>query len=125
MIHLDTSFLIRAIEPGTLADRQLRRWLAEGAELGISAVAWAEFLCGPLETSVTETVLPFVREPVAFQRHDAELAARLFHLAGRRRGSIADCMIAAVALHSRAELATSNARDFQRFAGAGLKVIAV
>lgn len=59
-------------------------------------------------------------EPVAFGSLDATLAALLFNAPGRRRSSMADCMIAAAALNADAELATSNAGDFRRFARHGL-----
>ena len=48
MIHLDTSFLIRALDPGSPEDLELRGWIREGETLGMSTVAWAELLCGPL-----------------------------------------------------------------------------
>jgi len=48
MVHLDTNFLISAIQPGSPEDAHLRSWLGAGESLGISAVAWAEFFCGPL-----------------------------------------------------------------------------
>ena len=45
MIHLDTSFLIRGLVPGTTQDQALRNWLRRGDALAMSTVAWAEFLC--------------------------------------------------------------------------------
>ena len=54
---------------------------------------------------------------------DAALAARLFNLAGRRRGSLADCIIAAVALRVGAAVATENRADFLPFAAAGVRVV--
>lgn len=48
MIHLDTSFLIRALVRGSSKDGRLREWLKATQPLGMSAVAWAEFLCGPI-----------------------------------------------------------------------------
>jgi predicted nucleic acid-binding protein len=48
IIHLDTSFLIRALSPNSGEDKQLRGWTANGATLGMSAIGWSEFLCGPL-----------------------------------------------------------------------------
>ncbi len=51
MIHLDTSFLIRALVRGTPEDRALRQWIANGESLAVCSVAWAEFQCGPLTSS--------------------------------------------------------------------------
>jgi predicted nucleic acid-binding protein len=120
MIHVDTSFLIRALAEGTPEDKRLRRWLARGEALGMSTVALAELLCGPVDPEGLELVGQVVRERVGFQEADATLAARLFNESGRRRGSLADCMIAATAIRARAPLATDNTRDFRRFAPAGL-----
>ncbi len=120
MTHLDTSFLIQALVPGSGADRQLRSWLRQGEPLAVSCIAWAELLCGPLEDGDLELAARIVPERVPFDEDDAVRAARLFDLGGRRRGSLADCMIAASALRRGAVLATANRRDFARFAGAGL-----
>ena len=54
MIHLDTSFLIRALDPGSPEDRKLRGWIGEDEVLGMSTVAWTELLCGPLSPSEME-----------------------------------------------------------------------
>lgn len=124
MIHLDTSFLIRSLATGTPQDRHLRAWLARGEPLGMSAVAWAEFLCGPVEPAELDLVTRVVSERVPFGEGEAALAAQLFDGSGRRRGSLADCMIAATAIRAGATLATENARDFRRFAGAGLTLAA-
>lgn len=41
MIHLDTSFLIGALDQGSPQDRSLRRWVGGGETLTMSAVACA------------------------------------------------------------------------------------
>jgi hypothetical protein len=49
-IHLDSSFLIHALRPGSAQERRLLGWLNESSELGVSDFAWAEFLCGPVSS---------------------------------------------------------------------------
>ena len=120
MIHLDTSFLIRALDRGSPEDHKLRGWIGEGETLGMSAVAWAELLCGPLERSEMEWAAEIVGQRQDFTAEHAALAARLFNESGRRRGSLIDCMIAATALAADAPLATANAADFLRFKDSGL-----
>jgi predicted nucleic acid-binding protein len=120
VIHLDTSFLVRALAAGSPEDGRLRTWLSDGEPLGMSAVAWAEFLCGPVEPSGVELVARVVPDPVPFAEGEAVLAARLFNESGRHRGSLADCMIAATAIRAGAALATENTKDFRRFEPAGL-----
>lgn len=122
MIHLDTSFLIRALVPGTLQDRSLKQWIRRGEPLAISTIAWAEFRCGPLqpgELALAEGVVGKCRD---FTRDDAETAARLYNESGRRRGSLADCMIAAAALGDGAAVATANARDFEVLEAFGVTI---
>ena len=60
MIHVDTSFLIRVMDPGSPESRKLRVWIREGETFSISAVAWAEFLCGPLSDSEIEAAAVIV-----------------------------------------------------------------
>jgi len=122
MIHLDTSFLIRALIPGTPEEVKLRKWAREGEALVMSSVAWAEFLCGPLGSVERELADRFIERRQDFTQHQAAIAARLFNESGRRRTMIIDCMIGAAALADGAPVATSNAADFSRFAVAGLKL---
>ena len=123
MIHLDTGFLISALRRGSVEDRRLREWLTQGERIGIGVVSWIEFLCGPVDAGSVELATRIVNEPVALLAGDAGLAAKLFNLAGRRRGSLNDCMIAAIALRVGASIATIDLADFRRFAPAGLRVV--
>ena len=122
MIHLDTSFLIGALVAGSAEDGRIREWLKAAQPLGMSAIAWAEFLCGPLTDRQIDLAARLVPERAPFLDQDAELAARLFNGSGRRRGSFTDCMIAAAALRARADLATHNTSDFRRFSDFGLRL---
>ncbi len=124
MIVLDTSFVIRALARGSTQDARLREWLRSGEELGISAIAWAELLCGPIEPDQVELAARVVSRRFPFGEDDAAAAARLFSETGRRRGSLTDCMIAATALRLEAPLATENPADFRRFEPAGLRILA-
>ena len=119
MIHLDTNFLIRVVQPGTDEDTKVRAWLRT-EPVSVSAMAWAEFLCGPLqpgERELAETLFPEIE---AVTPADAEKAAGLFNATGRRSRTLADCLIAAVALRLGAHVATANADDFKPFAPHGL-----
>lgn len=123
MIHLDTCFLIRGLVKGSPEDRLLRKWLRTETPLAMSAVSWTEFLCGPVELGEIELASNFVGARVPFRSQDSSMAARLFNHAGRRRGSLVDCMVAAVAIGSGAELATSDLADFARLEPFGLKLL--
>ncbi len=122
MIYLDTSFLIRALSRGSAEERMLRDWVGAGEALGMSTVAWAEFLCGPLDGHEMEWVAAIIGRRGDFTVVHAETAAHLFNRSGRRRGSLMDCMIAAAALADGASIATANAADFRRFEESGLKM---
>ncbi len=86
----------------------------------MSAPAWAEFLCGPFDRSAMKFATRIIDRYIEFTPSHAEIAARLFNLSGRRRGSLTDCMIAATAIAESAPIATTNQRDFRRFEGEGL-----
>lgn len=117
MIHLDTSYLVRAMVPGSGEDAQLRHWLASETPLAMSAVAWAEFLCGPLDTDDLSLAAAIVGEAVPLTADHAARAAALFNGAGRKRGTFVDCLIASVAIDEDADLATCNPKDFKGMAG--------
>jgi len=125
VIHLDTSFLIRALVHETDEDRALRSWIKAGAPLAMSAVGWAELLCGPLGEAHFALVRRIVGQITPFDEETAALAAHLFNRSGRRRGTLADCMIAATAMNADATLASSNPADFKRFAAEGLRLAGV
>ena len=120
VIHLDTSFLIRAIASRGSEAVRLDRWLAADLAVEMSAVAWAEFLCGPLDEKQLALAERIVPRRVPIGDAEARLAAELFNRSGRRRGLLLDCLIAASAIEAGASLATANVEDFARFTRSGL-----
>ena|SRR5205809_855325 len=120
MVHFDTNFLIQATVPGSPADLQFRALAAASETFGISAIAWAEYLCGPLDSKASTAAQQIVPRPEPLLAVDAEISASLFNQTGRRSRSLADCMIAAVAIRCGAKLATINRVDFQLFVPHGL-----
>lgn len=122
MIHLDTSFLIRALTASSSESKILKTWIVRSETLGMSTLAWAEFLCGPLSSDEAGIAGSIVSVTVPFGQADAELAAYLFNHGGRKRGSFVDCMIAATAIRSDAALATSERAFFSRFESHGLRM---
>lgn len=119
MIHLDTNFLIQAFVPSSAAEAKLRTWLKDSEHVGISSIAWSEFLCGPLTHEGVALAYVLLAAPQAFLASDAHKAAKLFNATGRRSRSL-DCQIAAVALRCDARLATVNLLDFTPFQNHGL-----
>ena len=93
MIHLDTTFIILGLVPGSTQDRKLRLWLQGEETLAMSAIAWAELLCGPMPADLLGVATRVVSERVPFHEEDAQLSAQLFNESARRRGSFVDCMI--------------------------------
>ncbi len=120
MIHLDTSYLIRALITDSPQDSQLRSWIALDEQLAISTIAWTEFLSGPISPDHVELTALILPERVPFSEDDSRLSAELFNGTGRRRGSLLDCMIAASAIRSNAALATVNQTALRRFEKFGL-----
>jgi predicted nucleic acid-binding protein len=122
-IHLDTSFLIQALDPTLPEAAKLHGWLRARRAIAMSALAWGEFLCGPLGEADEAAARRIAHRHVPVGTAEATRAARLFNHAGRRRrNSFPDCIIAATAILAGAELATSNPSDFERFVDAGLEL---
>ena len=120
MIHLDTNFLIQATVAGSPAHAQFADWASAQEACNVSSIAWAEFLCGPMDATAEALARQIFPNPEPFLPADAARAASLFNQTGRRSRSLADCMIAAVAIRCGAKLATSNQSDFQPLTGDGL-----
>jgi len=116
MIHLDTNYLIGLLIKSSPEAANVEGWLAASQTLATSAIAWTEFLNGPvtpLEISRVEAVLE--SRIILFGQKEAAMAADLFNKTGRRRGSRFDCLIAATTILAHGELATVNQSDFQSF----------
>ena len=122
MIHSDTNYLIRSLVPGSAEETQLSRWWNAGEVVNLSAIAWAEFLCGPNDPVQHRLAKAVFSQPESFTHEDGTVAAQLFKQTGRRRATLADCMIAAVSIRVGAALATQNIADFQRFVPFGLRI---
>jgi len=124
MVHLDTNFLIEALKPNSPKQAQvLAWWSAPNDDVNVSSVVWAEFFCGPLSPMQEQAARHFFPAAEPLLPADAETAALLFNKTGRRSRTLADCMIAAVALRCRARLATINTADFQPFVQHGLTFV--
>lgn len=120
MIHFDTNFLVQITVAGSPADRQFHNWAAAQESFNISSIAWSEFLCGPLDAAAESLARQIFPQPEPFLADDAVQAAKLFNQTGRRSRTLADCMIAAVAIRCGAKLASINTADFQPMVQHGL-----
>jgi predicted nucleic acid-binding protein len=98
MIHLDTNFLIQISVVGSVAHTQFAAWASVQEVVNVSTIAWAEFLCGPMDAAGEAFAQQIFPQPEPFLSADAAHAASLFNQTGRRSRSLADCMIAAVAM---------------------------
>lgn len=123
MIQLDTNFLILAASAETPEALALSRWLSEGEETSTSAIAWMEFITGPVSEPIIVATLQVIEDRiVSVDRETAELAAKLLNQIGRKRTLRYDCLIAASSIISGAKLATTNRKDFERFTSFGLQL---
>ena len=119
-MFLDTNYLIENAKAGSAAAQRVDAWLLSGEPLHVSALAWAEYLCGPLTPGEEVSSLAVVTDIWPLGADAASLAAYLFNQTGRRRRSLPDCVIAATAILARQPLATLNPSDFQPFLRFGL-----
>ena len=125
-ILLDTNALIALSDPTDNLFRILEESLKAGARALSCSVAWHEYVRGPLLDGDRDRALRVVESRILpLERRHAEAAADLFNKTGRRRGSTADCMIAAVAMAQDAVLLTRNVSDFMKFEVYGLGLLAL
>lgn len=126
MILLDTNVLIRMLVEGTAAAHLLTEWISGGQDLCTASVCWYEFLSGPVDDEGTALVTAAIADRVLpFTADQAREASRIWNAVGRLRRTRIDAVVAAAAIVSGAELATSNAEDFRLFAGEGLRLLEV
>lgn len=125
-LHLDTNLLIDIVTAGSPHIAVVRQWLNDGHRLGASAIAWSEFCNGPHSKEQKDAVFGILERRVsAFTWEQAEMASKLFHRTGRKRGSHSDCMIAASAMAHGVAVATRNIKDFEKFEPYGVRVLPV
>lgn len=123
IIHLDTNVLIDIATAGAAVGDKVEKWLEEGRVLAASSTVWFEYISGPFTADTVELALAALQGGIIpFDSHQAEKAAELYNLTGRRRALRFDCMVAAAAIISDVTLATSNGADFLMFAPFGLKL---
>lgn len=123
MILLDSNFLISGTRENSAEAGQLVTWRLSGETLATSAIAWTEFLSGPVAAEIAGDLRTLLDGGILeFDEACAATAARLFNATGRKRSLRVDAMIAATALENDALLATRNLEDFQPFVPHGLKL---
>src|SRR4051812_21015046 len=114
MIHLDTSALIAALSGPRSHAAVLRRFVANGERLGVSAIVLYEWWRGPRhdeELDAQEALLPG-RMACQFGVAEAALAASIYRHLKRPRHREIDVAIAACAMVQNAALWTLNPGDF-------------
>src|SRR5699024_1024616 len=92
VIHFDTNALI-SLPQWAQEGRDIVQRVVDGESVAVCAVVWHEFLIGPLVDDEAELAHAFISgriEPVS--EADAELGARLFNVAGRRRSLKTDAL---------------------------------
>lgn len=123
MIHLDANILV-ALPYLIEQNHLLIERVLNGERAAVCAPVWYEFLIGPLSESERELARDFIRNDiVSVTDEDAALAAELFNRAGRKRSLKTDALIAAAAIHAKAEFLTFNDADFKPFVPAGLRLL--
>ena len=94
--------------------------LIAGEPLHVSALAWAEYLCGPLKAGEEGRCLTILDRVEPVDASTAALAAHLFNATGLRARSMGDCVTAAAAILANEPLATENTSNFEPFVPHGL-----
>ena len=96
MIHVDTNILIEMITLGSSMAKNLRQWLKTGEQLATSAIAWSEFLSGPVSQNQINGVRTILADQIVpFGVSEAATAASVqssWAAARRARGFIYCCL---------------------------------
>jgi predicted nucleic acid-binding protein len=119
-MFLDTNYLIANGRAGSPAALQIDQWVIQGEPIYASAVAWAEYLCGPLQPAEEQACRALLHGILPLDDTVASFGAGLFNATGRRSRSLPDCLIAAAAILARQPLATLDPSDFEPFTPFGL-----
>lgn len=119
MIHLDTSALVAAAEPGSESLGRLKTLIASGEQLGLSAIVLFEWLRGPRapEHLVFQASLFPDAGATPFGPAEAAAAADIYRSVRRARSREIDIAIAACAIAHDAALWTLNPQDFRDIPG--------
>ncbi len=121
MILLDTNYLIHGLVANTAEAGKINSWLEQGEPICIAAIAWYEFLCGPLSADeITLATAILTAGVIPFTDDEAIKSAQLFNAVNRSRRFRVDAMIAATAITTGSSLATRNHDDFTPFTAHGL-----
>ena len=98
--------------------------VSEGEKLAVSAIAWSEFLNGPVTPSEIRDAFGILEGRIKdFGVAEAEMAASLYNQTGRKRATRTDSFIAATAICAGSPLATLNKKDFVAYVAFGLQLI--
>lgn len=125
-ILLDTNALIALSDPSDSLFQYTEREIRSGSQACTSSIAWHEYVGGPILDQDRDRALRVIESRIfPLDRRQAELASELFNQTGRRRGSTADCLIAAYAICYKVELLTRNLVDFRPFVPLGLSLAAI
>ena len=112
--HVDTDFLIYALQATGWERRRLLEAAGSNQALCISSVAWYEFSRGPRTPEQLATARTLFAEDgvIPFSESLAASAADVFRRLGSPRRRAADIAIGVTAASYEATLLTRNARDF-------------
>lgn len=122
MIHLDANILV-ALPYLIEQNHPLIERVLNGERAAVCAPVWYEFLIVPLSESERELARDFIRNDiVSVTDEDGALAAELFNRAGRKPSLKTHTLIAATAVHAKAEFLTFNVADFKPFVPDGLRL---
>ncbi len=118
-LHVDTDFLIYALETTGWERRRLRDVAESSHALCISSIAWYEFSRGPRTPEQLATARALFAEDgvIPFSETLAANSAEVFRRLGSPRRRAADIAIGVTAASCDAILLTRNARDFAGIPG--------